>query len=309
MFFGILAWILLFTDAAIIPKPRLLTPLLPSKALNLTSLQLHRGIVGFPGVQFYYQIPGTTITLYVIDTGERLPLRDIIVCLQRLEADIEWQLENVGDGMAAMQQIASNTVQVVLAPSRMTWRTSKKVVLTDMYLGRLGGMSIRYLSPGPRTGSSNDGASQLANSNSTVALDDLQNGTQQAARPSSPYPYVIPGTQISIYCAGYGRRLDPEAAFATLLDAEITVIESVQQRGPLALVDQVGPWKFGNVVLDVYPEDRLRWFDLMTALGGVVDFMSTFETFAFTFEIRWQGRRSLGVGHLRPKTLGVTADA
>lgn len=254
------------------------------------------------------------------DTGDRLPLRDILACTAYLEADFDWQIEHNGDGPAAFRERIRGVVAIAFTPLRLTWKTSKKVVdavaaivtnddwtyashiiVSDIYLGRVGDLSIRYRAPDPGPGSSNDTAFQPASSNSSVAASGLQNETL-AVRPSSPYPYTIPGTQITILCAGFGSALDPAAVLVILLDAEIAVSGMVMLYGPLALVDHVNPWRSGNVVLDVHPDARLRWFDLLTAIQGAGEFMSTFGSFAFTFEIRHQGRRSLGVGHFRLRT-------
>ena len=121
-------------------------------------------------------------------------------------------------------------------------------------------------------------------------------------RPASPHAQDIPGSHVNLLCAGYGRSLNTDVVFGILAAAEIMVASRIKQRGPLALVDHFPPLKEQGVELELFPSDRLRWYDLLDALHGVVAFVDTWEAFAFTFEIRWQGYRSLGYGQLRPIT-------
>ncbi|KAL8927709.1 MAG: hypothetical protein Q9208_002124 [Pyrenodesmia sp. 3 TL-2023] len=279
-----------------------------------------------------YHVPGTTINLYLMDTGDRLPLEDITGCLHLIRSDIAWYINSHIQSPSTTRIVGKNRVRVVFTPRRMTWTTAAKVIealgdvitnenwtwtshvtISDVYLGLIGNLGIQYRAPVPNPPSSDNGDTRLsspARENSTLLASTLRN-TSLTLRPESPYPYVIPGSHISIVCAGYGPALDAEAVFSVLFGAQMSVARKVKQFGPLATMDRVIPWRLGDVWLEVWPhaEARLRWCDLLTALEGVVDFVRTFETFAFTFDIRWQGYRSLGFGQLRMGQRGRGGDS
>ncbi|KAL8762217.1 MAG: hypothetical protein Q9184_001734 [Pyrenodesmia sp. 2 TL-2023] len=194
-------------------------------------------------------------------------------------------------------------LETVITNNNWTW--ASHVTISDIYLGLVGTVGIDYRAPGPNPPSSDNGdlhPSSTASGNETLSVSTARN-TSLTLRPESPYPYFIPGSHISIVCAGYGPVLDQEAVFSVLFAAQISVANSVKQLGPLATVERLIPWRLGDVWFEVWPKSngQLRWYDLLTALGGVVDFVKTWETFAFTFEIRWEGYRSLGVGQIRGK--------
>ena len=208
-----------------------------------------------------------------------------------------------------------NAVAVVFTPLRMTWTTAGEVVSTlttivakddwtfashltveDQFEGVIGYLKIIYHAPGPASPSLSHRSLQPM-----LSAAAQTNGTK-TERPESPYPYVIPGTHISIVFAGFGSPLHMYTVVTIFLEAELFVSSQVSLRGPLALVGPLQPWKLSNVVFQVDTGSRLRWHDMMDAMEGLVDFVTKFGAFAFTFEIRYQWYRSLGFGQLRPKT-------
>ncbi|KAL8909693.1 MAG: hypothetical protein Q9207_000002 [Kuettlingeria erythrocarpa] len=271
-----------------------------------------------------YHVPGTTINLYLVDTGDRLPLEDITGCLRLLRADIAWYIRGRIQSLSTTRIVGQNNVRVVFTPRSMTWTTAERVIdaletvitnqnwtwnsyvtISDIYVGLLGSVGIHYRAPGlnPLSSESNDlPPTSPTSGNSTLSAGTPRNTTLRV-RPESPYPYAIPGSQISILCAGYGPSLDQGTVFAILLAAHVSVSRRVKEFGPLATVDRVNPWKLDDVVLGIWPkpDGKLRWYDLLQALDAVTDFVTTFETFAFSFEIRWQGYRSLGIGQFQGK--------
>ncbi|KAL9012211.1 MAG: hypothetical protein Q9173_003005, partial [Seirophora scorigena] len=272
-----------------------------------------------------YHVPGTTINLYIVDTGDRLPLPDITGCLHLIRADIAWYIISHPQNPATANSARQNNVRVTFAPQHMTWTTAGKVIdaletvitddnwtwashvtISDIYIGLVGGVNIQYRAPdGPNPTISNSGGGSHLSSpsgNSTLLANPPQN-TSLTVRPESPYPFVIPGSHISILCARYGQILDQETVFALLIAVQTSVNRRLKQLGPLVAVDEFIPWKLNDVVFEIRPkpDGKLRWFDLVVALEGVVDFLIRFETFEFTFEIQWEGFRSLGFGQLRAK--------
>lgn len=126
------------------------------------------------------------------------------------------------------------------------------------------------------------------------------NASSLGVRPESPYPLVIPGSAITVIFDKYGVMLRRSAVFAILVEARFFAGEGIISYGPLAPVGTIlKPWKQRDVVLEVTLSDRLTWFNLLTTVEGLLDFVSTFDTFAFSFEIRYLGSRSLGTGQLR----------
>lgn len=77
--------------------------------------------------------------------------------------------------------------------------------------------------------------------------------------------------------------------------------DSTSLQGPLAHVRGLKPFELENVVLEFDASDRLIWFDLLTAIEGLLDFISTFGGFERSFVIRKQGSRQIGSGKLMLK--------
>lgn len=183
------------------------------------------------------------------------------------------------------------------------WTYASHVRVYDANEGTVGYLSIAYRAPGlapstPRLAS--ERSSSRPTGNSTRG-----NTTLTFPRPSSPYPYVIPGSPISVIFSHYRRALHADTVFNVLLAAQIFVVDKLSEHGPLAPVGQLEPWRLRNVVLEVVARSRMRWWDLAGALDGVTDFVSTFGAFAFSFEVRYEGYRELGVGQLRAEARGV----
>ena len=135
-------------------------------------------------------------------------------------------------------------------------------------------------------------------SDSPVANSQF-NASSLTTRPESPYPLVIPASPLTIIVDNYGRTLRSGAVYSTLIEARLFAGEGVVIFGPLAPVRTTKSWKQMDVVLGVTPSERLTWFNLLTAIEGVMSFVATFGTFAFSFEIRYQGSRSLRTGQMR----------
>lgn len=192
-----------------------------------------------------------------------------------------------------------DSLEAIVANDDWTW-ASHVTVVNSTTRQIEGYLSITFRRPLVASAALGDEASQPSN-NSSVSADGWRNNTLKA-RPSDPYSYTIPETQISINFAGFGSTLNSDTVLSILAGAEIFVAGMVRRSGPLAPVDRLTRWKLDRVVFEIFPTDRLRWFDLLTALGGMLDFLETFGTFAFVFEINYQGYRSLGVGHMGPQT-------
>lgn len=272
---------------------------------------------------FYYHIPRTNIDLYLRSTGDRMPRQEINACLQSLGIYIVRQIILYGDGPATAKITLHGTVFLNFVPVAINWKATGRVVdaletlvasenwtfatvvtIEEQYRGIVGYLTLTYRAPGSIPNPSTIDDSLLVhspNSNISIPLNATSNETM-LERPTTPHSQDIPGSHVNLICAGYGRPLDHQSSFATLAAAQFFVGGMVKQRGPLALVDRIKPFKIVNVGFELYPSARLRWYDLLMALEGVVDFMEHYDTFAFTFEIRWQGVRSLGHGQLRPKS-------
>ena len=118
-------------------------------------------------------------------------------------------------------------------------------------------------------------------------------------RPESPHIAVIPGTHISVTFDHYGMTLVPESVVSCLFEARFIAGEKIITYGPWGHVHGLQPWGDGNVWMGVTPEERgLLWFDLATAIEGMMEFVAKFGTFEFNFEIRHQGR-PVGKGFIR----------
>ncbi|KAL8981791.1 MAG: hypothetical protein Q9177_005466 [Variospora cf. flavescens] len=265
---------------------------------------------GLNGI-FYYRVPGTSFTLYIRDTGDRLPLDDINACLQSLEVYILRQITIYGDGHANPRTFRHGVVRLLFTPLGISWMGAVEVVgametivtnhhmtykshvtIEDQNVGLIGHLSITYQAPGT--------VLETSTSTNSTNTTDSQLNTTVRPRPESPHVHVIPRTQISITYSGYGQALNPEAVFRAFSDALISVSMMIKNYGPLALVPARLPtWRVANVLLDVYQSERMFWFDLSTGLEGLVEFVGTYAPFAFTFEIRRLDRRSLARGQLR----------
>lgn len=271
---------------------------------------------------FSYHIPRTNIDLSLRSTGDRLPRREINACLQSLGIYIVRQIILYGDGPATAKINLHGTVFLNFAPTSITWKDTGRVVdalerlvatenwtfatvvnIQEQQVGTVGYLTLTYRAPGSVSDPSTIDDSLLVhspNGNNSLSAKALSNRTI-SVRPTSPHSQDIAGSHINLICAGYGRPLDKRTSFAALAAAQFYVGGMVRRRGPLALVDQIKPFKILDVEFELYPSDRLRWYDLLIALDGVENFMEQYDTFAFTFEIRWQGVRSVGHGQLRPK--------
>ncbi|KAI4260461.1 MAG: hypothetical protein L6R35_007436 [Caloplaca aegaea] len=183
-----------------------------------------------------------------------------------------------------------DAMEAIVTNHHMTYKSH--VTIEDQNVGLVGHLSITYQAPGTVLETS-------TGTNSTNTTDSQLNTTVRP-RPENPYDRAIPGTQISITCSGYGQALNPEAVFTVFSDALISVSTMIRERGPLALVPARLPtWRVANVLLDVYRSERMFWFDLLTGLEGLVEFVGTYGPFAFTFEIWRQNMRSLARGQLK----------
>ncbi|KAL8955671.1 MAG: hypothetical protein Q9193_006562, partial [Seirophora villosa] len=312
--FRALILFLALAHAATVQRATLLKPLIQDQKSNATTSTERANPAPSPGLNaaVSYEIPGTSLVLYVNDNGDRLPEDDINACLQDLSAYIIRRITFHGDGRANAKTFKRGVVRLLFTPISITWRDAGKVVdaledivATDHWtfashvkvqernVGVIGYLSIAYQASGTASSISASG-----NSSSTTASS--QSNAALPPRPESPYVHVIPGTHISITCDGFGRPLNTEAAFAAFSDALMAVSFMVRQYGPLALTPGVlAPWRVRGVALDLYPQQRLRWFDLLIALEGLVEFIGTFRPFEFTFDIRWQGVRLLALGALK----------
>ncbi|KAL8771468.1 MAG: hypothetical protein Q9209_003138 [Squamulea sp. 1 TL-2023] len=305
---------LALANAATVPKPSLPNHAIPSPVPNISGItNLSATIPHILHSVLHYHIPDTNIDLYLRDTGDRLSTVDLSICLDRLGDEIIWKIATYGEhAFSTFKIFRFGSVSVVFAPLRITWMDAGEVTdaleaivvragwtyaahitVVDKSVGRVGLLNFKYKGPGT--------PDEIASSGQVFS------NLVKRPRPSSPYPYVIPGSHISIICTAFGRNLHEMSVYTLLFEVEVFVKSMLQLKGPLALVGVLKPWKLGAVVLTVDPGERLRWFDLAVALEGLVDFISTFEAFAFDFEIRYQGYRSLGFGKLRPRSDTETA--
>ncbi|KAL8786941.1 MAG: hypothetical protein Q9213_002483 [Squamulea squamosa] len=309
-----LALMLALANAATVPKPSLLSPEMPSPVSNMTAMT--NSSANTPYILhniLRYHVPNTNIDIYLRDTGDRLSLLYLSICLDRLGYEIIREITINGEHAFSTPQIFRyESVSVVFMPRDITWMDAGEVIdalealvsrggwtyashitIVDMKKGTLGYLNFKYKAPGT--------PDEIASS------DHMLSNLTSRPRPTSPYPYVIPGSHISIICATFGRHLHAQSVFALFFETELYIKAMLRVNGPLALIGGLKTWKLGDVVLTVDPGDKLRWFDLAVAVEGLVDFVSTFETFAFDFEIRYEGYRSLGFGKLRLKSDPETA--
>ncbi|KAL8723790.1 MAG: hypothetical protein Q9181_007198 [Wetmoreana brouardii] len=324
LLFGAFTLLSVFADAATISKPALLTPAAANATANAIPPQLPNGTVIVPlNDLFYYHIPGTTINLYVRDTGDRLPYNDISACLLSFGVYIVRQITIHGDGPAFTQHNIHGSVMLNFVPHQMTWKDTGKVIdaletivakdnwtfashvsIEDQDKGVIGYLTWSYRAARLLSAAATIDESNLASSaslNTTVTTSARSNGTL-TIRPEDPHIHDIPGSHINLLCAGYGRALDTDSVFSVVAGAEMFVGGKIKQLGPLALVGEVNPFRCQGVDLVLYPSARLRWYDFLIALDGILDFVNQFGTFAFTFQVKWQGVRSLGYGQLTPAT-------
>lgn len=261
--------------------------------------------------------------IYLTDHGHRLPIDDIHTCLHDAGTDIIQQIAARGDGPADIKNYRSGNVRLTFVYLRMTltmvgdvldtlkqivttydWTFATRVAIEDTNLGRIGIMYIWYYQEsGSSVASSRVSAmqaTQVVNGSTSITSEASQNSSL-TIRPLSPYPIVVPGSTISIICERFGRSLSIKMVAAMLVEAQSYVAAQMIDAGPLLPVRRQSMWQYEGVVLEMTPSNRLTWFDLMTALEGLLNFVSTFEAFEFSFEIRYQGFRSLGTGHLATK--------
>ncbi|KAG7004263.1 hypothetical protein G7Y79_00026g058470 [Physcia stellaris] len=241
---------LAISRAAAVPKPQLLMPAAPNViSQSLQNQSLSPGGPHLVNDSKFYHIPDTTINMYLRDIGDRLPLQDVGLCLQRLEKYALQQMTIHGDDQAVVRRYRYGKVAMSFTPLRMKW-----------------GVAV-------------------------LVMDNLE---------------IIfmnhDWTHISLTYAAYGDNLDSLSVFIVLNGAKLYVDDRVKHLGPVALVDELHPWKVSDAELTITPSDRLRWFDVLIALEGLMDFVDKFDTFAFAFQIRYQGGRLLGHGQLRPGT-------
>lgn len=277
-----------------------------------------------------YHIPDTTINIYLRDIGDNLPLQDVGLCLQRLETYAFQQVTIHGDGPAARRRYYCGSVAMEFTPLRMTWGLvvlvmenlelifmnddwtyASHITIEDQDEGTMGYVSITYRVRGEvsrLTAYENAQPPVSINGNNSKPLDWRRNETL-TERPESPHIQVIPKSQISLTYAAYGDTLRSSSVSIIFAGLKLYVEERIQHIGPLGLVKELHPIKVEHAELIINPSDRLRWFDLLTVLDGLMDFVSTYGTFAFAFQIRYQGGRLLGHGQLRPGTEKSTSIA
>ena len=261
--------------------------------------------------------------MYLRDIGDRLPLQDIGMCLQNLETYAFQQMTIHGDDQAVVRRSRRGQVAVSFTPLRMTWAVAmlvmenleiifenhdwtyaSHVTIEDQYEGTIGYVSIAYRVRGELSRSSANENAQppvSVNNNNSLPLG-LQRNDTLTERPESPHIQVIPKSHISLTYAAYGDNLNSLSVFTILTGAKLYVDDRIKHLGPLGLVNGLHPWLVNDAELTITPSDRLRWFDLLTVLDGLMDFVNTYDTFAFAFQIRYQGGRLLGFGQLRPGT-------
>lgn len=252
-----------------------------------------------------------------------MPISNILTCLHTLSDRIVARIAAQGEAARSIpMSYRQGVVAVTFTPLRLSWVKAGIVIGTvetlvqhdnwtyathimvkDQHEGIVVGyVNIRYRAPDPRQIIGSE--SSVTPSSSTITHSNTNTNTTLSTPnyPSSPYPYVIPNSHISLIFAAYGPQLSASTVFTIFLDAQIYISTKVRVLGPFALVDALQPWKLGNVVMELVPGRRLRWWDLMIAIEGLVDFVGSFGAFAFGFEIRWEGFRELGRGELRVET-------
>ena len=230
-----------------------------------------------------------------------------------------------GEAPAHSQSYSVHRVRFLFTPRRMTWGNAKRVVdafeaiidndgwtyashvtVEDSHIGIVGFLSMAYRSQVLTSLSSKDTAAAESRARSArahnMAIVHELNSTVSSTRPESPHAYVVPGSQISIVCAAYGDDLPHRIVFQLLMEAQFITSMAVRVHGPFAIVgaDDFKTQRFGNVVVGLEPGAQLTWFRLLIAWEAVTEFFSSFGTFALTFNIRWDGVRDLGFGHVRP---------
>lgn len=141
---------------------------------------------------------------------------------------------------------------------------------------------------------------QVLNQKTSLESAVLHTGSL-TVRPHSPYPETVPGSTITIIIDHFGRPLRFNSVIDTLFEARLLVGERIMRYGPLALVEGLSPWGNDKVIMTVTPLNRLNWYDLATALKGILNFVSTFESFEFDFDIMYQGFKKVGKGQLKVK--------
>lgn len=272
---------------------------------------------------FLYHVSDTTINMYLRDIGHRLPLQEIGICLRSLETYALQQMTIHGDIQAAERRYRHGKVAMSFMPLRMKWGVAvlvmknleiifmnhdwtyaSHITIEDQYEGTIGYVSIAYRVQGEPSQSSAYGNPQppvSINSNNSLPLG-LQRNDTLTERPESPHIQIIPKSHISLTYAAYGNNLNSLSVFTILTGAKLYVEDRIKHLGPLGLVNELHPWKVSDAELTINPSDRLRWFDLLTVLDGLMEFVDKFDTFAFAFQIRYQGGRLLGFGQLRPGT-------
>lgn len=88
----------------------------------------------------------------------------------------------------------------------------------------------------------------------------------------------MPGSAITVVFDNYGVMLRRSAVFAILVEARFFAGEGVLLYGPLApMGTMIKSWKQIDAVLEVTPSDRMTWFNLLTAIEGVLEFVSTWR--------------------------------
>ena len=261
--------------------------------------------------------------MYLRDIGDRLPLQDIGMCLQSLETYAFQQITIHGDDQAVVRRSRRGQVAVSFTPLRMTWAVAmlvmenleiifenhdwtyaSHVTIEDQYEGTIGYLSITYRVRGEVSRSSANENAQppvSINGNNSLILG-LRRNDNLTERPESPHIQIISQSHISLTYAAYGNDLNSLSVFTIFTGAKLYVEDRIKHVGPLGLVNELHPWKVNDAEFTIHHADRLRWFDLLTALDGLIDFVNTFDTFAFAFQIRYQGGRLLGFGQLRPGT-------
>ncbi|KAL8951238.1 MAG: hypothetical protein Q9222_002766 [Ikaeria aurantiellina] len=83
-----------------------------------------------PNPLYYYHIPQTTLTLYIQDTGSRLPRANILSGLESLGVDIVYRIQRTGDGPARKLYIREGSVAISFtpAPRELSWIDLREVI-------------------------------------------------------------------------------------------------------------------------------------------------------------------------------------
>ncbi|KAL8691561.1 MAG: hypothetical protein Q9218_003240 [Villophora microphyllina] len=226
------------------------------------------------------------------------------------------QITFYGDGPATAKINLHGTVFLNFVPTTITWKDTGRVVdafetivakdnwtfathitIEEAGVGTVGTLSLTYRAPGTVSDSllsiDESPLEPPASSNSTLAASAQQPNGNATVRPTSPHSQDIPGSHINILCAGYGSILDDTASFGVLGAAALFVSGKVKDRGPLALADQnIKPFRVLGVEFELYPSDRLRWYDLLMALDGVVDFVEQYGPSQILWRNGWLTQES-----------------